>query len=132
MYLNTRKFYRSRDVIFHENIFPFSITYHQSLFPSNATTQVDCPSVSLDMSVSPTCSHSPFHSVPSMDANSRTPLANLQQQQARRSNRMQKTPGYLDDYVCTSDTESTCFSTLTSLRFQSPSIPFHCLNTYSQ
>ena len=51
---------------------------------------------------------------------------------ARRSERIYKTPEYLQDYIYSATTESSCFSTLTNLSLQPPTIPVHCLSTASQ
>ena len=46
--LETQKFYTSRDVVFHEDVFPYSATASQPLFPSPLiipTDPSDCPHI---------------------------------------------------------------------------------------
>ena len=52
--------------------------------------------------------------------------------QVRKSDRKHKLRGYLTDYVCISHNESSCFSTLTNLSLQPPTISFHSLSSHSQ
>ena len=53
-------------------------------------------------------------------------------QQPRRSDRVHKPPQYLQDYLCSAPMESSCFSALTNLSLQPPTILVHCLHTTSQ
>ena len=119
MSLEGQKFYTSRDVIFHENTFPFSDTSPQHLFPSP-----------LPMITQSSCSHNPLRASSVID-NPTTSILDTPQQ-VRRSDRAHRIPGYLNDYVCMSYNESSCFSTLINLSFQPPSISFHSLSSHSQ
>ena len=114
MDITIQKFYTSKDVIFHETIFPFSTTLQQSMFPiQNSGDYHDYP----DLSSLP----SPAHPQPAPEI-----------QPIRRSTKLHKPPSYLHDYVCTAITESYCFLTLANLDFVPSSLPIHFLSSSNQ
>ena len=104
MTLDTHKFHFSREVIFHEDVFPLSTTSKdQSMFPlppffydntfdSPVLTPTSTVHLEEDAQALPTEQES-------------TP------QQVRRSTRGHRTPSYVNDYVCTAHTESHCMTT---------------------
>ena len=126
MTLDTHKFYTSKDVIFHEHIFPFSASTHPSLFPSSLNNTVASFEPQLVQHHELASSQQPQVSE---NSNLNT---NHDTQQSRRSPITHKIPGYLHDYVCTAHTESSCFGTLTNLCSQPPTLSVHYLSTTSQ
>jgi len=126
MSLDTHKSYTSRDVIFHEHIFPFFTSTPSLLFPSSLDNSL---ALFEPQYIQPHESTSSQQPQISEHSNLNTDHDTLQ---SRRSTRTHKTPGYLHDYVCTTHTESNCFSTLTNLCSQPPTLPIHCLSTTSQ
>jgi len=99
MDLETHEFHVSRDVIFHEEVFPFAASQqHKVLFqpPSQSITEEECSPAQPDLVSSTPC-----------PAISSTPS---------RPAREHRRPPYLQDYVCSaSPTTSYCCSTLTNL-----------------
>jgi len=135
MALDTQKFYFSRDIIFHENVFPFSQANHQSLFP-NAPTSFDFDSAAVPLP-------SPHAPDPNLTpAPLPSPTSNLSPHSphhpaypvspTRRPSRQHKPPQYLNDYVCSASNVSACFHTLTNLSIQPPNLSASCLSTTSQ
>ena len=95
MELETFKFYESRDVVFHETIFPFAIS---------AKNRIHCPILNplqstsaMDDEVGQTVTHD-------IDPASVRPNATEATQSLRRSTRQHNKPSYLNDYVCCSST----------------------------
>ncbi|XP_015163700.1 uncharacterized protein [Solanum tuberosum] len=126
--LTSQKIFVSRNVVFHENIFPFSsITTNSPLFPVRFVTDsiddtADMPFSSPPIMDShfPPCSfprsdtefpgsppHIPVHIPPLTEVPSIDPIV------LRKSTRAVKTPTYLEDYVCNSifsaNVSSHCF-----------------------
>ena len=130
--LEHHKLYFSRDIVFHENIFPYAETLPKPLFPPTNTT-IPCEEPS-----------SYLHLNPTITAPSHPESPHLQQpevpspQSIRRSSRVHKPPHYLEDYVHSvhnvhsAHSQSFCFTTLTNLSFQPPLLPLHCLHSSSQ
>ena len=131
--LVTKTIHYSRDIVFHEQHFPYlHISSSNTVLPntiflptiapeyppstdvstSNVSDQVDTSAPSPD-----TSSNSPAHdtSVPSTDisqhpSSSSVPIVQSQslvQPQLRRSSRLSKTPIYLQDYMCPSSVKQT-------------------------
>jgi len=57
---------------------------------------------------------------------------NTSSPQLKKSDRIPKTPQYLQDYKCSASTDPYYFPTLTSLSLQPPTFPVHYLTTASQ
>jgi len=112
MALDTHKFHTSRDIVFHEDIFPFSSSPTSTLFPIHSAVPTELPEVSH-------LSHNP-------------PIQCFEPPNPRRSVRPHKAPSYLNDYVCTVVAESHYLSTLTNLSLQPPSLSYYCLANNSQ
>jgi len=118
MALDTHKFHLSRDVIFHEDIFPFSQNKpDHSMFPSPPALHNDLtfstPALTPEPSTppaDPAAEHTETPTVPTATEITPPPV--------RRSTRGHKTPSYLNDYLCTAHAESHCMATLTNLDFQ--------------
>ena len=115
MTLDTHKFHFSRDVIFHEDVFPFStVNLDHSMFPSppsfHGDTSLESPALTLEP---------PTHHVEEPADSPTLPAeTEITPHQVRRSARGHRTPSYLNDYVCAAHTESHCMVTLTNLDFQ--------------
>ena len=109
MELATSKFYESRDIIFHENIFSFVVppknrTTHFILNPAQNVEIIDDESDKTD-----TQNHVNDSVQPNLVETS---------QPVRRSTQQHKLPSHLNDYVCCSNTHSStrlCCCTLTNL-----------------
>jgi len=127
MTLGTHKFHFSRDMTFHENVFPLSSPSHsQHMFSLPSALHDHCfagPEAPLSPPENPLVDIAHDSSLPSQE-----PIS----QQVRRSTRSHKAPCYLDDYVCTAHIESHCMTTLTNLIFHPPSLLALCLNLESQ
>ena len=102
MDLETHTFYVSRDVVFHEDIFPFAAAQqHKSLFQA--------PSQSLTVDEGSLPGRDSAEEVPSVPQPA-PPSA------SSRPSREHRRPNYLQDYVCSaSNDKSFCCSTLTNL-----------------
>ena len=121
MTLETQKFHSSRDIVFYEEVFPFSASVLSPLYPTEDRAS-SCPQdngVACD-GPTPTTSQPTEHS------------SNAQPQGQRRSERPHKAPLYLNDYICNTIIESTCLFTLTNFSLQPPSMPSHYLSSDSQ
>jgi len=106
MDLETHIFHVSRDVVFHEAIFPFASEQQpRSLFhpPSQ--------SITVEEGYAPT--HAPAEQVPSTPQPA-TPSA------PGRPSREHRRPHYLQDYVCSASRDSYCCFTLTNFCVSSP------------
>ena len=104
MDLDTHKMCVSRDVIFHEHIFPFAHPPQDKLlFQSQSLQQYAETEPMPDFRPAP--ADSPTAAQPTADS------------PPRRSSRHHSMPHYLQDYVCCSHTtgHTSCFSTLTNL-----------------
>jgi len=127
MTLKTHKFHTSRDVIFHEHVFPFSASTHKPLPPFHLDPTLDSfeslQGIQSKESESPHQHH---------DFENDISNVNHGTQQARKSTRPHKIPGYLNDYVCNAHIESSCFTSLTNLCLQPPTMIAHCLSSNSQ
>jgi len=100
MDLETHAFHVSRDVVFHEEIFPFaSEMQHRSLF------QPPSQSITVEEGFAPT--HVPAEQVPSIPQ----PAT---QSASSRPPREHRKPHYLQDYVCSASRDSYCCSNLTN------------------
>ena len=108
MDLETHKFFESRDVVFHEDIFPFDKEYAKQsgvLFPFHRAADDDAD----------TPLHQPeCDSHPSSSVLPESPMM----LQLRRSARTHRLPNHLQDFVCCSMTDSFCSCTLTNLCVQ--------------
>jgi len=129
MTLDTHKFHFSRDVIFHEDIFPFSKTQpDHSLFPPPPVYHDDT------LSQNPATVPEPPANVEAQTAE--TPVLPTETEcispQVRRSTRRHTTPSYLNDYLCTAYTDSHCMATITNLDFQPLSLTTQSLHEDSQ
>ena len=104
MDLESNKIYVSRDVAFHERIFPFaSLPKEKSMFQSCSLPSFEDFNEVRDEEI-----HSEVQLQPNTKAETNVQL--------RRSTRSHKIPNYLQDYVCcslTEEKEAFCFSTLT-------------------
>ncbi|XP_075079980.1 uncharacterized protein LOC142165297 [Nicotiana tabacum] len=113
--LSTSAIFHSRDVVFHEHIFPYSNSSSTHLFPPPAPSSPTTSSFSVPSPPSSTPSYAPSSSVPSFipphnPTTSAPPL--------RRSGRTTQTPGYLSDYVCTYVSDSKAIPSSSSESFQ--------------
>ena len=99
MTLDTHKFHLSRDVIFHEDIFPFSkIKPDHSLFPSPPTFHNDMTlSTPAFRPEPPTPPANP--EIEHAESPIQPAVAEITSPPVRRSTREHKTPGYLHDYL---------------------------------
>jgi len=99
MDLETHEFHVSRDVVFHEEVFPFAASQqHKVLFqpPSQSITEEECSPAQPELVSSTPCPDTPST--------------------LSRPAREHRRPPYLQDYVCSaSPTTSYCCSTLTNL-----------------
>jgi len=117
--LEHQKLYTSRDIVFHETIFPYTESSTQPLFPSTNLEPLDlCHHQHTDSTVT----ESPVTSQQTEPA----------PQPVRQSSRPHRVPQYLQDYVLSAQEESICFATLTNLSLQPPVLPVHCLCSVSQ
>ena len=142
MSLSDRKIHISRDVIFHEAVYPFATLtpeINNSIFPPSQFTSVpdfdafvpipdtrptSDPSSS---SITPAASPDPSPSV--------TPAVSPPNHTPGKPMRAHKLPSYLQDYVLCSpilDCPHHCITTTTNLCLQPPSIPSFCLSSSSQ
>ena len=124
MELDTFKFHESRDVIFHENIFPFAAKAKGQchVFSPNQPTGTIDDEVSprVDTDVQPNVQDTPQGmTIPNIaDTGSDIPVNEATPQQVRRSIRQHHKPTYLHDYVCcslTKDSTVVCTCTVTNL-----------------
>ena len=127
MDITSKKVYTSRDVVFHEHVFPFSPSCQQHMpAPTDSVNSIEQP---LNF---PTPS---FTNLPSQAkvlhpadvgpiSEGITPI--------RRSSRTHRPPSYLDDYVHSAYKEPFCFFTLTNLSFQPLTLSSLCLSSSSQ
>jgi len=127
MDLETQKIYNSIDVIFQENIFPFSYSFQKPMFMPTRPKGIDeHPILFPDpINTDPVASdqiHQQHYAVHNQNSNSTS---------IRRSSRTHKAPSYLNDYVHSTYVEPFCFTTLTSLSLQPPTLHSHCLRTTS-
>jgi len=129
MSLDTHKFYFSRDVIFHEEVFPFaSVNTYHSMIPSPPVFHDDTALQPPAFTPEPTA----HHMAEPADTPNIPAEADFTPQQVRRSTRGHKTPTYLQDYVCTAHSEGHCMVTLTNLDFQPLSLTAQHLHEDSQ
>jgi len=132
MDLEKHKVYTSRDVIFHETLFPYSKNNTSlPLFPQTPSAiPLEEPS-SLQQEettdTEPPCMESSQQDVPSSLQQS-TPSP----QSLSRPARAHKPPSYLADYVLSTHRSSFCFGTLTNLSLQPPLLSTTCLQAFSQ
>ena len=136
MALDSYKFYTSRDVVFHENIFPFSVQTPKTMFPQPPTpTSFELPpfepqsSSHVDITED---EHTLHNNLSPQTQHLENNVPSASPPQTRKSDRIPKTPQYLKDYICSASTELYCFFTLTNLNFQPPTLPVHCLTTANQ
>jgi len=127
MILDTNTFCTSRDIVFHENILPFSISTEKPLFPTSMDITLDCFEAPQNIQ-----SAEPEPSQQTITLTHDTPDTRAETQQARKSARPHRTPGNLNDYVCIVHTESSYFTTLTNLGLQPLTMLVFCLNSNSQ
>ena len=107
MEIATSKFHESRDVVFHENIFPFAA---QTNVPSITSSPAQHLAVEDDDTIQVVQDNLIHDNVDSAPVETIQPL--------RRSTRQHKPPSHLRDYVCCSNTHSNtciCCCTLTNL-----------------
>jgi len=117
MDLETHKIYASRDLVFHEHVFPFSDSYTTKPHFTPTTFDRDfvdtLPKQTIELStetISPSMPH---------------------QEPLRKSTRIHTTPRYLDNYVHSTYTEPSCFATLTNLCLEPPTMSAKCLTSNS-
>ena len=127
MIVDIHKFCTSRDIVFHEHIFPFSISIEKPLSPTSLDTSLDY--FEPPQGIESYESKSP-KKTPALDDD--IPYINHEAQRVRKSARLHRTLGYLNHYVCIAHTASSCFTTLTNLWLQPPSMPIHYLSSNSQ
>jgi len=99
MELATSKFHESRDVVFHENIFPFAARDKTPSIISNPTQNLDDETIQVVIDN--------FISDPVDSAPAKNPMDSVfaePTQPLRRSTRQHKPPNHLGDYVCCSTT----------------------------
>ncbi|XP_019260646.1 PREDICTED: uncharacterized protein LOC109238613 [Nicotiana attenuata] len=138
--LATRRIHISRDVIFHENVFPFSLSFENASFPAVLRTvsspnyaEVSSQVLRMNLGQSPVSVTSPeieHHSEtsindtpspnttdpPSTNDNNLQPSSTHVQSEApflRKSSRSHQTPAYLKDYVYQLPSSSAQLSTVT-------------------
>jgi len=96
MELATSKFDESRDIVFHENIFPFAISAKNRTTFLNLAQNMDVIDDEMDRNIT---QHTVNDSVDSVPLEVSQPL--------RRSTRPHKLPNHLKDYVCCSSTHDS-------------------------
>ena len=127
MDLEKYKIHTSRDVVFHETVFPFAeSSTTPPLFP-HTTPAVSQEEPGFSQPTEPTTTESPCIESPDTPQQSAPPSHNV-----TRSTRVHKPPFYLADYVLFAHRPSFCFTTLTNLSLQPPLFPVTCLHTTSQ
>ena len=109
MDLTTSKFYESRDIVFHEHIFPFAVSAKDKTasFVLNLAQNVDVVDDEIDQVVTQNFVNDSMQSIPIEIP-----------QPLKRSIRQHKLPSHLNDYACCSNTHdntSICCCTLTNL-----------------
>ena len=114
--------------------FPSPLTTSLSLFPSAPTLLDDHSIFPIFLDIAHEISSPPHNS---LDQHSHTQFSpdNISDSvvpSIRRSTKAHKPPQYLGDYVCTTPTESICFTTLTNFSIQPPSFSAYCLSLDSQ
>ena len=121
MDLETRKVYTSRDIVFHEHVFPFSdsFTTTKPLFPPT-TSDRDYVEVLLPQQHNVSFNETPLE-------NNSPVIPEQQPLPLRKSTRGHKAPGCLSDYVYSALTETPCFVILTNLCLQPPTMSTTCL-----
>jgi hypothetical protein len=131
--LNLHTVFVSRDVVFHENIFPFALKY-----PISATDSVLPLLVPMHESTLPLLDPLLPNSPPSSPSNQNStsepcmsstsdilPLEPYIPQPSRKSSRVKQTPGYLHDYHChlaTSTSDPTSSSTTSGIPYSLSSV----------
>ena len=122
MTLDDHKFHISRDVVFHEDNFPFSQHQDSALslpIPPSAFTN----------------DYMPSHTTTTPGFDPTDIPANHQPNTSTTSpRRVHKPPTYLQDYVCSSISTQTnyCIATSTNLCLQPPIISSSCLSAHNQ
>ena len=138
MSLADRKQYISRDVIFHEFVFPFSqqqssqALHHPPSDPIDPSFFPDFPSCPNHVTTQENQPNSapvpPAVSTPPSEPSSIPPSA-----LSHRPTRPHKVPSYLQDYVlCSHSASSHCLATTTNFCLPPSSLPFTCLAAPSQ
>jgi len=126
MDLEHHKFYNSRDIVFHETIFPYVESSTQFLFsPTNSAIPIEDPSHFRH--TEPTITEPPCADSPGI-----TQQAEPTPQSVKRSSRVQRPPQYLEDYVLSAQGQSFCFATLTNLSLQPSLLPINYLHSTNQ
>jgi len=136
MSLSDRRIYVSRDVVFHEHIFPFAQpqqSQSQPILPSSTFPICSDVSHTVDTNMAPADAPVPTSTPPStpeispaVDPSSSAPMEHP------RPVRAHKVPSYLKDYVMCSPTfDSHCLTTTTNLSFQPPSLSSFSLASHS-
>jgi len=135
MDLKSHKIFTSRDIIFHETVFPFEHSPSTSLFPLPPSPTFSEPFTPPSIEVPPPGSNSSYQ--PS-SSSSQSPLQSSSSSipapstAPRKSTRPHRPPSYLQDYIHTVHANpATCFATLTNLSLHPPCLPSHCLSTAS-
>lgn len=98
--IQNKNFFFSRDVVFHEDVFPFK-SLPSSQQPLDPFSQVVLPIPTADLIPSPSISLPPSSTTSPADFHSPSPPShNSQNLTLRRSTRLTKPPSYLKDFHC--------------------------------
>lgn len=87
--LISKSFFISRDVQFHETIFPFALSHSEPIHSSSPNLVLPLPSSDF----------APFSLVSNISSSSPSPISHPPEP-ARKSSRLKNHPGYLQDYHC--------------------------------
>jgi len=130
MSLADHKHHHSRDVVFHEHIFPFanqnSYSYSRRSYEPQPSSYYDPSPITQDLTSNPLPSPSSLPApTPSLPTTHTSP----------RPVRTHKMPSHLQDYVlCSPSTSSAphCLATTTNLCLHPPFLPSFCLSSHNQ
>jgi len=127
MDLEHHKVHISRDVVFHEAIFPYENKVTQVLFPS---MNAELPY--FDFQHPGSTDSAQNVPAPSAEAAGSTQQAETPSPAVKRSSGTHRPPHYLKDYVLTAQEQSYCCITLTNLSLHPPPLPLSQLHLTSQ
>ena len=127
--LGHQKVYFSRDIIYHENVFPYvNFSIKPLFFPDSSPFTYEDLSPLSEPTYTPDTPTESSHNEGSDVISETPPLP----QSVRKSLRPHKSPSYLQDYVHSVHKEPFCFATLINLSIQPLVLPVHCLHLSSQ